>query len=160
MNLQRTALVGEAADFEDEAMFDLGSDYWARVLDNVYRAEEEEAFRQMALLRQRRVRAASDRVKQGYTEGTGMPEMNLDPVIYHAWARRFRDAKTGWYDYSCWQDKEFVREFIRDNEEVRIKVEKRGNRVGWTPPAAAPKPKKAKDYATGLILTDKRGNAA
>ncbi len=165
-NLERTALVGEAADFEDEAMYDLGSDFWARVLENAYKAEEDAAFRHMAALRQRRIRVASDRVKQGATEGTGMPEMHLDPVIYHAWARRFRDPKTGWYDYSCWQDKEFVREFIRDNEEVRIRVERPGNRVGWTPAVAGGMTKregqspKAGAYSTGLILTDRRGNAA
>lgn len=39
--------------------------------------------------------------------------MQVDPVFYHYWGQRL--------GYECWSDATFVREFKRDNPEVRVR---------------------------------------
>jgi hypothetical protein len=47
-------------------------------------------------------------------EGLGRPRLELDPVVYHYWGQRL--------GYECWRDAQFVREFERDNPEVRVRA--------------------------------------
>ena len=46
-------------------------------------------------------------------EGLGRPVMEIDGSAYHYWGNRL--------GYQCWSDKQFRREFARDNPETRIK---------------------------------------
>lgn len=46
-------------------------------------------------------------------EGGGYVEYMIHPVSYHYWGRRL--------GYECWEDKQFVREYLRDNPTSRIK---------------------------------------
>jgi len=43
----------------------------------------------------------------------GEVKYQIHPKFYHYWGNRL--------GYECWEDDEFVREFLRDNEECRVK---------------------------------------
>src|SRR6266404_2685791 len=45
--------------------------------------------------------------------GDGEVKMQIDPYSYHYWGQRL--------GYRCWQDPEFVAEYLRDNPEARIR---------------------------------------
>jgi hypothetical protein len=45
--------------------------------------------------------------------GDGEVKMQVDPYSYHYWGQRL--------GYQCWQDPEFVEEYLRDNPESRIR---------------------------------------
>jgi hypothetical protein len=47
-------------------------------------------------------------------EGLGVPTMCIEAGAYHYWGQRL--------GYACWKDKQFLREFKRDNESVRLNV--------------------------------------
>lgn len=98
--------------------------------------------------RQRRIKAASDRIAQAANHKLhGLrPTVKLDPWAY-AWLNKY---------YAGWQtDPSFERDLVRHHPECAVKLEKTSNRVGWTP-SARPEPSPQR----GLILTDRRGNAA
>lgn len=60
--------------------------------------------------RQKRIKAAADRIETAWLDGLGECHMSLDPDVFFHWVRKEgRD---------CWNDKNFVREFKRDNPEV------------------------------------------
>lgn len=44
----------------------------------------------------------------------GEVEMMIDPVSYHYWGQRL--------GYKCWEDAQFRREYVRDNEVARVKT--------------------------------------
>lgn len=54
-------------------------------------------------------------------DGVGQVVMTVDPIAYHYWGSRL--------GYQCWRDRQFVREFLRDNPEVRVKTQARSNRI-------------------------------
>lgn len=43
----------------------------------------------------------------------GEQKMQVHPYFYHYWGTRL--------GYECWSDDEFIEEFIRDNESVRVR---------------------------------------
>ena len=130
-----------------------GEGMWEMVLENIYRADDAKVRAHKAQVRQARIKHASDMTTMMWHPALGVPEHRTDIETFHAWAWRFRDQYDR-PDYSCWNDKQFVKEWIRDNESGRVNVEKPGNKVGWTPEVEN-KPK-----STGrLVLTDNRGNA-
>jgi len=45
--------------------------------------------------------------------GLGRLRMRIDPIVFHYWGQRL--------GYACWDDKQFLHEFERDNPEVRVK---------------------------------------
>ena len=47
-------------------------------------------------------------------DGIGAPTLSITADAYHYWGRRL--------GYDCWKDKQFLREFKRDNPECRIKA--------------------------------------
>lgn len=54
----------------------------------------------------------------------GEQKMQVHPFFYHYWGRRL--------GYECWSDDEFVDEFIRDNESVRVRrSQERVSVPGW-----------------------------
>ena len=44
--------------------------------------------------------------------GIGRLRMQISPTAYHYWGKRL--------GYDCWRDKQFLREFERDNPECRV----------------------------------------
>lgn len=67
--------------------------------------------------RQRRIaRELGDNRKS--VDGLGAPVAEIDMESYVAWQRKYP---------GCWKDKQFVREFLRDNEGCRVKA--RGTRM-------------------------------
>ena len=55
----------------------------------------------------------------GSLDGLGAPTLNITPEAYHYWGRRL--------GYECWRDKQFLREFKRDNPACRINA--KGTRI-------------------------------
>jgi hypothetical protein len=45
---------------------------------------------------------------------TGQVQMQVHPASYHYWGNRL--------GYECWDDPNFVREYLRDNPECRVKT--------------------------------------
>lgn len=58
-------------------------------------------------------------------EGVGRLRMALDSNVFHYWGQRL--------GYECWRDPQFLREFERDNPEVRVKSAGTRTMVGWRP---------------------------
>ena len=52
-------------------------------------------------------------------DGLGAPTLNITAEAYHYWGRRL--------GYACWKDKQFLREFKRDNPACRINA--KGTRI-------------------------------
>jgi hypothetical protein len=48
-------------------------------------------------------------------DGLGAPILEITPTAFHYWGQRFGT-------YECWRDKQFLREFKRDNPEARIRA--------------------------------------
>lgn len=61
----------------------------------------------------------------------GEMKFQIMPEFYHYWGQRL--------GYECWDDPEFVREFLRDNPECRVKSRSRNIQVGYSPSAASAK---------------------
>ena len=62
---------------------------------------------------------------------TGEVKMSVHPAFYHYWGCRL--------GYECWQDKQFCREYLRDNPACRVKSKTGNIQVGWRGEAAARK---------------------
>lgn len=78
-----------------------------------------------ARLRQNRVAAALGTNRKAM-EGLGRVRMEVDSWAYHYWGQRL--------GYKCWRDQSFLREYERDNPNVRVRC--RGTKeisVGYTP---------------------------
>jgi len=58
-------------------------------------------------------------------DGLGRVRMMIDLTAYHYWGDRL--------GYQCWKDREFLREFERDNADVRVKCGGTKIMLGWTP---------------------------
>lgn len=133
--MSAAALLSTGEEFDDamaDATVALGPAFWEEVLTEIYRAEDAGVKARMAQIRQARIKHASDLMTHLVADGIGTPVHKTDVETYHAWAWHFRDEHDR-PDYSCWNDDTFIREWVRDNEDVRVKVDKRGDRVGWTP---------------------------
>ncbi len=83
-----------------------------RTLTDEQRAEEEVAFAS-----QQRIAAATQRLDNKFMDGLGECHMRVDPEVYFHWVR-----KEG---RECWNDKSFLREFKRDNPDVRVLTKSR-----------------------------------
>jgi hypothetical protein len=80
---------------------------FVRTLTDEQRAEEEVAFAS-----QRRIAAATERLDNSFMDGLGELHMRVDPEVFFHWIRK--EGK------DCWNDKQFIREFKRDNPDVRV----------------------------------------
>jgi hypothetical protein len=108
-------MVNEWQGFADSLTQAFGAEFvedFIRTLQDEKRAEEELAFSS-----QRRIAAATERLEQCWFDGLGEKHMSLDPEVFWHWVRK--EGK------DCWGDKNFVREFKRDNPEVRVKSKPR-----------------------------------
>lgn len=70
------------------------------------------------------VRAAKEQLEiaraqpmRTWMNGLGRVRMTITPTAYHYWGQRL--------GYKCWKDKQFLREFERDNPEVRVRSQSR-----------------------------------
>ena len=76
-----------------------------------------------ARLRQRTIAAELGDNRRS-SNGFGRPRLEVDTYAYHYWGQRL--------GYKCWKDKQFLREFERDNPDARVKA--KGTKeihVGW-----------------------------
>jgi|SRR5215469_14640761 len=74
--------------------------------------DEVEAERELAFSKQRKIAAATARLDQCYLDGLGECHMRVDQEVFWHWVRR--------YGREIWNDKSFLKEFKRDNPEVRV----------------------------------------
>lgn len=80
------------------------------------------------LIRQPRLQDMLAREWQGDNRsinGLGRVRMVVSADAFHYWGRRL--------GYDCWKDKQFLREFERDNPNVRVKCGGTKLQVGYTP---------------------------
>ena len=55
-------------------------------------------------------------------QGLGELKARIDPYSYHYWGKRL--------GYACWNDKQFVDEYLRDTPEARVKTMGTRTQVG------------------------------
>jgi hypothetical protein len=89
---------------------------FCRTLTDEQRAEEELAFAS-----QRRIAAATERLDTMFMDGLGELHMRVDAEVFFHWVRK--EGK------DCWNDKGFIREFKRDNSDVRVLTKPRKTSV-------------------------------
>jgi hypothetical protein len=80
---------------------------FVRTLTDEQRAEEE-----LAYASQQRIATATQRLDHSFMDGLGELHMRVDAEVFWHWARK--EGK------DCWNDKGFIREFKRDNPDVRV----------------------------------------
>lgn len=76
-----------------------------------------ELEKSMAFARQRKIAAANARNPRRSIEGMGQVTMSIDPVLRVLAERQFGRG--------CFNDKNFVRELLRDNPELRVPTQKK-----------------------------------
>jgi hypothetical protein len=74
--------------------------------------EEHQVQQVLAAVRQRRAAATLGQNRRSMN-GLGRPRLEIDSYSYHYWGQRL--------GYKCWKDKQFLREFERDNPACRVK---------------------------------------
>jgi len=92
--------------------------------------------------------AAADNQDRVYMKD-GFKRMVIHPRWYHYWGRRL--------GYACWSDKQFLHEFERDNECVRVRSRPRNATVGFQA-ADAFRQRKARAEGLGLAVVRDLGN--
>lgn len=70
----------------------------------------------MAAAEQERVGAATERLRLASIEGVGQPVMEVGMDAYVYWCQR--------EGAGCWEDKQFKKEYLRDNPGARMRTEK------------------------------------
>lgn len=87
--------------------------------------EELRTGQLMKQVQEREAMAAVQKERgERYHKGDVRPTMMIPPTSYHYWGQRL--------GYDCWEDEQFVREFLRDNEVCRVKTRPANTVVGWT----------------------------
>ena len=94
-------------------------DFCATLADE-HRAEQEVAFSHQQKVAAE-IEAASNRLENIFSDGIGECHMRVDTTAYWYWA--MREGR------EIWNDKKFVREYKRDNPEVRVKARSRKTMV-------------------------------
>jgi hypothetical protein len=56
-------------------------------------------------------------------DGLGELTARIDNIAYHYWGKRI--------GYECWADKQFLKEFLRDNPEARVRSHGTKLQVGY-----------------------------
>jgi len=98
-------------------------------------AEEviQDAVQLLKQRQQRRLAQCADRLKMCHRAGggerknfkDGYSRAMIDPASYHYWGQRL--------GYDCWDDEQFMREYLRDNPLARVKNISSRIQVGYTP---------------------------
>ena len=92
-----------------------GPDFLKDFIDTL--RDEQRAEEEITFTKQKEVAAATARLESAWLDGLGECHMRLDPEVYFHWLRK--EGK------DCWNDKQFIREFKRDNPEVIVKARSR-----------------------------------
>lgn len=95
-------------------LMELGGDLYAEVERELRLGFEIERAR--AFARQRRLAQANQRNPRRMIDGMGQVTMSIDPVLRLLTERQFGRG--------CFKDKQFCRELVRDNPELRVPVQK------------------------------------
>jgi len=91
----------------DLADMDVGEKVMKEVAARLHAREQHKCH--MAIAKQRlAAKAGGERTIQD-----GSIKFAITPEFYHYWGQRL--------GYACWEDKQFVEEFLRDNPECRVK---------------------------------------
>lgn len=61
---------------------------------------------------QKKLMGALNQLHHGHVDGLGQLSCRIPVDSYHYWGQRL--------GYSCWKDKKFVNEFLRDNPECKV----------------------------------------
>ena len=56
---------------------------------------------------------AGEARKESHTTSFGQHKARIEPTSYHYWGKRL--------GYGCWSDRKFIKEYLRDNPESRVK---------------------------------------
>jgi hypothetical protein len=108
-------MLNEWQGFSEQLEKAHGSDFVAdlcKTFTDQKRAEEE-----MAFARQRRIAEANARLEQSWMEGFGERHFSIDAEVFFHWVRKLGK--------DCWNDKQFIAEFKRDNPETIVRNRKR-----------------------------------
>ena len=89
----------------------------AGVLRGQMRSEHENAYAEQA-----RAAHAAKRETQS-VEGVGELKARINPTSYHYWGKRL--------GYKCWNDRQFMKEYLRDNPESRVNGMSGKTQVGY-----------------------------
>ena len=73
--------------------------------------------------RQARVAKATQMLEKAHIDGVGQCHMRIDPYIYHSYGKK--------YGYAIWNQPDFIKDFKRDNPEVRVTKPKKQNKIGY-----------------------------
>ena len=92
----------------------------------VTQALGQRLFRQQEAAFTEAKQIARDNNGKSYARVDGMGEMtaSIPQAAYHYWGRRL--------GYECWADKQFKKEYLRDNPEARVKTHSDKIQVGYS----------------------------
>lgn len=94
----------------------------AELLENLYKELKEGQLIDFVQAKKEQVQVASERQERRFFGDEGEVKFQIHPKFYHYWGQRL--------GYECWESDEFVHEFLRDNEECRIKSHSNKIQVG------------------------------
>lgn len=69
-------------------------------------------LRKVQAMAKRQLMGKLNEKHHGFVDGLGQMTMRIDPDSYHYWGLRL--------GYACWKDKQFVKEYLRDNPECKV----------------------------------------
>jgi hypothetical protein len=136
-----------------DALLDVSDDCWGIPTELIQAVKEELRYRKMqeldAAIQEQHLAATIGRER--FCLQYGEQELMVHPVFYHYWGRRL--------GYECWQDKQFIHEFRRDNDICRVKNISRKTTIGTIGPGMRKYFKKADERAKKQVktLTDSKG---
>jgi hypothetical protein len=116
-----------ADSYYESLVQELGESFAVRMVRGI--GDSVRVQRDLTLARVQRIAKTTQHLTYARKGEAGMiATLNIPELDYHGWAMKFADAN-GNPDYSCWKDPEFVREYKRDNPELRCHEGKRTNRI-------------------------------
>lgn len=102
-------------DFSASLEAAYGPDFLKDFIDTL--RDEQRAEEELAFAKQQRIAEATSRLERQWIDGLGELHMSIDPEVFFHWIR-----KEG---REVWNDKQFIREFKRDNPEVIARAKSR-----------------------------------
>jgi len=91
-------------------------------IDQLYRELKEGQYMDRVLAEKEQRTAAKMHQHRIHFGDEGEVKFQVHSKFYHYWGQRL--------GYECWEDEQFVREFLRDNEECRIRSHSQKIQVG------------------------------
>jgi hypothetical protein len=93
------------------------------VIDELCQGRHMRVLQQIEESKENQAAAAREGGEHRSIDGIGRLRMNIDPLYFHFWGKKL--------GYQCWNDPQFLREFERDNPEVRVKCGGTKLQVGY-----------------------------